>query len=228
MTGALVAGCGVAGALVGVWLPVDVVASEDGRTVAAGPSAIPATVLRRGWGRLMVLVTAGLWAGLAARFGAVWALPADLVFAAGLVALTVVDLRHQLLPRRIVVPLGVVTVALFGLAAAVTGAGDALTRAVLCAAAAFVGFAILRLANPAALGGGDVTLAAVLGLALGWQSVDAVVAGLALGAVLAAAVALVGLAAGRLRRDTALSYGPFLAVGALIVLLAAPSGHLLG
>jgi len=227
VTAALVAGCAVAGALVAVWLPVDVVPSEDGRTVAAGPSAIPTTVLRSGWGRLMMLTTAGLWAGLAARFGAVWQLPADLAVGAGLVALTVVDLRYQLLPRRIVLPLGAVALALFALAAAATGAGDALTRAVLSAAAAFVVFAVLRLVNPA-LGGGDVTLAAVLGLALGWQSVNAVLAGLGLGAVLAAAFALVGLATRRLRRDTPLPYGPFLAAGTLVVLLAAPSGHLLG
>jgi leader peptidase (prepilin peptidase) / N-methyltransferase len=228
VTAALIAGCAVAGALVAVGLPVDVVPSEDGRTVAAGPSAIPTTVLRSGWGRLMMLTTAGLWAGLAARFGAVWQLPADLAVAAGLVALTVVDLRYQLLPRRIVLPLGAVALGLFALAAAATGAGDALTRAVLCAVAAFVVFALLRLVNPAALGGGDVTLAAVLGLSLGWQSVEAVLAGLGLGAVLAAVFALAGLATRRLRRDTPLSYGPFLAAGTLVVLLAAPSGHLLG
>jgi leader peptidase (prepilin peptidase)/N-methyltransferase len=128
----------------------------------------------------------GALGGLAARFGAVWQLPADLAV------------------------------------------GDALTRAVLCAVAAFVVFALLRLVNPAALGGGDVTLAAVLGLTLGWQSVDAVLAGLGLGAVLAAVFALAGLATRRLRRDTPLSYGPFLAAGTLVVLLAAPSGHLLG
>ena len=107
MTAALIVGCGVAGALVGVWLPVEVVPSEDGRTVAAGPAPIPTTVVHEPWGRAMVLATAGVWAGLAASFGAVWQLPADLVVGAGLVALTVIDVRHQLLPRRIVVPLGV-------------------------------------------------------------------------------------------------------------------------
>ncbi len=228
MTAALIVGCGVAGAVVGVWLPVEVVPSEDGRTVAAGPTPIPETVVHEAWGRAMVLATAGVWAGLAASFGAVWQLPADLLVGAGLVALTVVDLRYQLLPRRIVIPLGLGALALFGLAAAATGAGDAFLRAVLSAAVAFVVFAVLRFVNPAGLGGGDVTLAAVLGLALGWQSVDAVLAGLGLGIVLAAVFALVGLAARRLRRDTALSYGPFLALGTLIVLLFAPSGHPFG
>ena len=176
----------------------------------------------------MVLATAGVWAGLAASFGAVWQLPADLLVGAGLVALTLVDLRYQLLPRRIVIPLGLGALALFGLAGAATDDGGALVRAVLCAVAAFAVFAVVRFVNPAALGGGDVSLAAVLGLALGWQSVDAVLAGLGLGIVLAAAFALAGLATRLLRRDTALSYGPFLALGTLIVLIAAPSGHLFG
>ena len=82
----------------------------------------------------MVLATAGVWAGLAASFGAVWQLPADLLVGAGLGALTVVDLRYQLLPRRIVIPLGLGALALFGLAGAATDDGGAIVRAVLCAA----------------------------------------------------------------------------------------------
>jgi leader peptidase (prepilin peptidase)/N-methyltransferase len=221
---ALVAGCGAAGGAVAVLLPVDVTASDDGRTVAAGPRPVPGTVLRARWGQAMVLVTAGLWAGLAARVGESWVLPADLAVSAGLVALTVVDLRQRLLPRRIVVPVGLLTLALLGLAAGLTNDGDALVRAVLCAAGAYLAFLLLRLANPGALGGGDVTLAALLGLILGWRSVTAVLYGLALGAVLAAVFALGLLASRRAGADTALSYGPFLAVGALVVLLAGPGG----
>jgi leader peptidase (prepilin peptidase)/N-methyltransferase len=225
---ALVAGCGVAGAAVAAWLPVDVVASDDGRTVADGPRPMPGTVLHQWWGRAMVVGTAALWAGLAARLGPSWELPAYLVFAAGLVALTVVDLRQRLLPRRIVVPVSAVTLALFGLAAGLTDDGDALVRAVLCAAGAYTAFLVLRLINPAALGGGDVTLAALLGLALGWRSVEAVLGGLLAGVLLAAVFALAALAARRVRADTALSYGPFLAAGAMVVILAAPSGRLWG
>ena len=228
MNPALVAGCGVAGAAVAVWLPVDVVASEDGRTVADGPRPAPDTVLRRGWGRAMILGTAALWAGLAARLGGSWELPAYLLVGAGLVALTVVDLRQRLLPRRIVAPLGAATLALLGLAAGLTNDGDALVRAVLCAAGAYVAFFVLRMLNPGALGGGDVTLAALLGLALGWRSVEAVLSGFVAGVLLAAVFALAALAARRVRADTALSYGPFLAAGAMVVILAAPSGRLLG
>ena len=224
MNAALVAGCGIAGGAVAVLLPVDVTPSEDGRTVAAGPKRMPATVLRTRGGQAMMLATAAVWAALAASIGASWVLPADLAVAAALVALTVVDLRQRLLPRRIVGPAFLLTLALLGLAAALTNDGDALVRALLCAGGAYLGFLVLRLVNPAALGGGDVTLAALLGLILGFRSVTAVLIGLALGAALAAVFALGVLATRRARPDTALSYGPFLAAGALVVLLAGPGG----
>jgi hypothetical protein len=63
------------------------------------------------------MIAAALWAGFAARIGAAWDLPASLVLSAGVVTLTVVDLRHQRLPRRIVFPVGPASVALLGVAA---------------------------------------------------------------------------------------------------------------
>jgi leader peptidase (prepilin peptidase) / N-methyltransferase len=228
MTVALIVGCGVAGAAVGVILPVDVVASPDGRTVADGPRPMPGVVIQQWWGRAMIVAAAALWGSLAAMIGATWVLPAYLVLGAGLVALTVIDLRHQLLPRRIVFPIGIATVILLAVAAIATPAGDNFARALACAAGAYLVFGLLRLANPRALGGGDVTLAGLLGLSLGWYSVAAAVAGLAVGAVLAALFAVVALAARRISRTTALTYGPFLVAGALLVLFAAPDGRLFG
>ena len=76
-------------------------------------------------------------------------LPAYLVAGAGFVALTVVDLRHQLLPRRIVAPVFAATLVLFGVAALATSNGDALLRAVACAVVAYLVFAVLRFVSPA-------------------------------------------------------------------------------
>ena len=228
MTAVLIVGCGIAGAAVGAVLPVDVTASPDGRTVADGPHPMPRVVLHTWWGRAMIAAAAALGAGFAARIGAAWDLPAYLVLGAGLVTLTVVDLRHQLLPRRIVFTAGAATVALLGVAALATDHGDHLLRAVACAAGAYVAFGLLRFVNPRALGGGDVTLAALLGLSLGWRSVAAAITGLAAGAVLAALFAVVALATRRIGRTSALTYGPFLVAGALLVLFAAPDGHLFG
>lgn len=228
MSAALIVGCGLAGGAAGAVLPVDVVASPDGRTVAEGPRPMPRRVLGRWWGRAMIIASGALWAGFAARIGASWELPAYLALSAGLVTLTVVDLRHQLLPRRVVVPTLTATIAGLGVAAVATTDGAALLRALACAAGAYLAFGLLRLVNPGALGGGDVTLAGLLGLALGWFSVAATILRLALGAILAAGYALVALATRRISRSTTLTYGPFLIAGALVVLFAAPDGHLFG
>ena len=54
----------------------------------------------------MVAIVCGVLFGvLAARFEDSWALPAYLVLAAALVALSVIDLEHYILPNRIVYPL---------------------------------------------------------------------------------------------------------------------------
>jgi leader peptidase (prepilin peptidase) / N-methyltransferase len=227
-TAALIVGCVVAGAAIGAILPVAVVASPDGRTVADGPRPMPSVVVHRWWGRAMMAAAAAIWAGFAARLGAAWDLPAYLVLGAGLVTLTVIDLRHQLLPRRVVFPVGAATVALLGVAAIATDGGNDFLRAVACAAGAYLAFGALRFVNPRALGGGDVTLAGLLGLSLGWFSVTAAITGLAVGAVLAALFAVVALATGRIGRSSALTYGPFLVAGALLVLYAAPDGRLFG
>src|ERR1700729_2496458 len=62
---------------------------------------------------LVEAATAGLFAGVAARIGFSWTLPAYLVLAAGLLALACTDMEHLLLPKRIVYPvLGLVGVLL--------------------------------------------------------------------------------------------------------------------
>jgi leader peptidase (prepilin peptidase)/N-methyltransferase len=225
---ALVAGCCAAGAALGPFLPVGVTASDDGTVVVDGPRPVPHVARRSPWGLAMILATATLWGAFAARVGWSWALPAYLVLSAGLVALTVIDLRDQLLPRRLILAVGILSAALLGVAAARTGTGDALLRAGISAAGAYLVFFALRFVNPRALGGGDVNLAALLGLALGWYSVRTVLLGLASGMVLAALFALGALAARRVRADTAFSYGPFLIAGAVLILLVAPDGRLLG
>jgi leader peptidase (prepilin peptidase) / N-methyltransferase len=225
---ALVAGCCAGGAALGPWLPVAVTPSDDGTIVVDGPRAVPHVALRRPWGRAMILATAALWGAFAARVGWSWPLPAYLALSAGLVALTVIDLRDQLLPRRLILAVGILVAALLAVAAVGTGAGAALVRAGLSAAGAYLVFFALRVVNPRALGGGDVNLAALLGLALGWYSVRTVLLGLAAGMVLAALFALGALAARRVRTDSALSYGPFLIAGAVLILLVAPDGRLFG
>ena len=74
------------------------------------------------------LVEAGcgvLFAAVAARFGASWELPAYLVLTAALLAISIIDLEHFIVPDRITAPLTVSALALLGLAAAADGTGGA-------------------------------------------------------------------------------------------------------
>jgi leader peptidase (prepilin peptidase) / N-methyltransferase len=164
-------------------------------------------------------LTVALFVGLALRYHDSWALPAFLAVAAGLVALSVIDLEHFLLPNRIVYPLALATVVLLALAALGDGDCGALGRAVLGGVAGMVTLGVLHLASPRSMGFGDVKLAFVLGLALGWLGWGELVLGLFCGFLAGAIVGIVLIALRRRGRKDHLPFGPFLAFGTLVVLL---------
>jgi leader peptidase (prepilin peptidase)/N-methyltransferase len=164
-------------------------------------------------------ITAVLFAGLALRYHDSWALPAFLALAAGLVALSAIDLEHFLLPNRIVYPLALATFSLLTLAAVGDGAWDALGRAVLGGVAGMVTLGVLHLASPRSMGFGDVKLAFVLGLALGWLGWGELVLGLFCGFLAGALVGVALMALRRRGRKDHLPFGPFLAFGTLFALL---------
>ncbi|SDY63777.1 leader peptidase (prepilin peptidase) / N-methyltransferase [Modestobacter sp. DSM 44400] len=91
-------------------------------------------------------------------------LPAYLWFIAAAVALTVVDVQHQLLPRRIVWPALAGGEVLLLLAAATTSAWEALLRAALASVALLVLHLLMALISPSGMRMGDVRLAGVTGL----------------------------------------------------------------
>ena len=110
------------------------------------------------------------------QFGFQWDLPAYLVLFAGLLALSCIDIERLLLPKRIVYPLTGLVAALLVLAAALTGQwGD--SDAVLCAIGLVCGVLRDEPHQPTLLGFGDVRLALVLGLSLGWLGVGYVLLG---------------------------------------------------
>ncbi|MGY2065763.1 prepilin peptidase [Blastococcus sp. SYSU DS0619] len=165
---------------------------------------------------LLELATAALFALVALRLGAVWELPAFLVVAGAGVLLAAVDLRHRLLPNRVVGPAAVATAVLLTGAAALGGSWGHLGRAALGAAALFVGYLVLALISPSGLGMGDVKLAGLLGLPLGWLGWDAVLLGAAAGFVVQAALALLLLATRRVGRKAELPFGPAMLLGAAL------------
>ncbi|WP_435123996.1 prepilin peptidase [Micromonospora tulbaghiae] len=188
---------------------------------AAGWAAVPVgrsfvTVPAGGAPRrsAFALIGAVVFGGLAAARGGEPALPVLLPVAAAGLVLAVTDVAALRLPDPLV---GVVALGGgLGLAAATAATGEPRRLAVAVAGAAlsFIGYALLALLPRARLGFGDVKLAAALGLPLGWLGWPALRLGLLLPHVLAGAAVLVMLAAGRVRRDTPVPFGPALLGGA--------------
>ncbi len=160
-----------------------------------------------------------LWAAATLRFGADWALPAYLVFFTSLLAISVIDLDLHIIPNRLVYPTIFVSIPLLALAATAEGDWGLFRRALLGAALAWLGLLVVHLISPAGMGFGDVRLAFVLGLFLGWLSLRHVLTGVFLGFLLGALIG-VGLMVFRVRsRKDAVPFGPFLAGGAILAVL---------
>lgn len=167
----------------------------------------------------VVLLTAATFAVLAARFGWDWALPAYLYFGAISVALADIDLATRRLPNAIVLPSYAVGGLLLLLPSALEPDWAAYLRGWIAAAALFTFYFLLAMIYPAGMGFGDVKLAGVLGLFLGWLGWGELVVGAFLG-FLIGAVAGVGLmVAGRAGRKTAIPFGPYMLLGALVAVL---------
>ncbi|MER6587341.1 A24 family peptidase [Micromonospora chalcea] len=202
MSALLVTGAALVGASAG-WVAVPV--GRSFVTVPAGDAP------RRG---AFALAGAVAFGGLAATRAADPALPALLLVAAVGLALAVTDVTALRLPDPLV---GMVALGGgLGLTAATAATGEPRRLAVAAAGAAlsFLGYALLALLPRARLGFGDVKLAAALGLPLGWLGWPALRLGLLLPHVLAGVAVLVLLAAGRVRRDTPVPFGPALLGGA--------------
>ncbi len=168
---------------------------------------------------LVELGTAALFATAGARFGADAVVPGYLLFFAALVCISAIDLEHFIVPKRIVYPVLFASVPLLVLAAAVGGRWTALRDAVLGGALAWGLLFVIHLVSPQGMGFGDVRLAGLIGVYLGWLSVGHVLVGLFL-AFLSAALTGVGLILVRRRtRKDKVPFGPFLALGAVAAVL---------
>jgi leader peptidase (prepilin peptidase)/N-methyltransferase len=128
-----------------------------------------------------------------------------------LVALAAIDLKTRQLPNMLTFPPAFVAVIL----RAVFDRAH-LADAALAGTGALLAFAVLAVILRGGMGMGDVKLAGMLGFLLGSAVVPALVVGIAAGGVTAAGL----LALRRARLDSSIAYGPFLALGGAIAILA--------
>lgn len=174
---------------------------------------------------LVEATTAVLMLSAYLHYGQTLMFIAAAIFLWVLLALSVIDIQFQKIPNVIVVPVGAVALAA---AAAqlflparylplVDGAG---------AQNAFIGFAIgggllmaIALVRPGGMGGGDVKLAAFMGIFLGRY----ILVGLFLGFLFGSIAGVFSMLALHKTRKDLLPFGPYLALGSLLTLVYGPA-----
>ena len=162
---------------------------------------------------LVEAATAALYAVVVVAHGSDVSLALGLLLVTVLVPAAAIDLEHRIIPNRLLI---VGVAAAFVIGVALDPAGE---PARLIAAAASGGFLLIALlAYPGGMGMGDVKFAAFIGLCLGRAVAPAMLAALIAGVIVGALViARSGASAGR---KTAIPFGPSLAVGAVLGIVA--------
>ncbi|MER7587218.1 prepilin peptidase [Micromonospora sp. NPDC127501] len=215
MSAAALVSIALLGALVGLVVPL---VSRRFATADARPRAIPLPQpVRRPW--VDPIVAASVFVGLAVAVGDDPALPVFLSVAAVGLVLARVDLACLRLPDPLVLVAGLLGLGGLTTAALLSGTPGRLLGALGGAAVAGAAHVLLALLPGSRLGFGDVKLAAVLGLPLGWLGWDALLAGLLLPHVLHGGLVLGLLAARKVHRNTLLPLGPALLAGAWLAAL---------
>lgn len=166
--------------------------------------------------RMIAGSTLGVIAGLAQ-------LLAFLYLAAISVALAMIDLDTHTLPNRIVLPGYAVGVVLLGASGTLSGDGGALLRAGVGMAAMWLLYLTMALAYPGGMGFGDVKLAGVLGLFLGFLGWQQLIVGAFAAFIFGGIFSLGLLALRKANRRSGIPFGPWMLGGAWIgVFFGAP------
>jgi leader peptidase (prepilin peptidase)/N-methyltransferase len=241
MTAAYVALAGVMGLMIGSFLNVVIARLPVGESLAKPASRCPkcetpikpydnipvvSWLLLRGRCRacgeqisarypLVELATAVLYVAVVLVKGADRDAWLGLVLVTLLVPIALIDFDRRIIPNRIVLPGAIAGIAIV----AATDSG-ALVQHLIAGAAAFLFLFVAALAYPRGMGMGDVKLAGMLGLYLGSAVAPAMLASFLSGSVVGGVIiARKGAAEGR---KTAVPFGPFLALGALVGLFVGP------
>jgi prepilin signal peptidase PulO-like enzyme (type II secretory pathway) len=141
-----------------------------------------------------------------------------------LAALSAIDIEHYRLPDLIVLPSLVASIPIIAVISLVESSSEQIQYA-LAGGAIYFGFLfVAHLISPRGMGFGDVKLAAVMGLYVGWLGTTftealalvlwAMLVGFASGSVFGFVVLL------RRRRNRPFPFGPFLAFGTVVAVLA--------
>ena len=165
---------------------------------------------------VLELATASLFVIFALKFRDDAVLPAFCILSATLVVQTWIDLQTQTLPREITFwGAGLGGVALI-VAAIINDEPERIWMAGLGAIIAYALMAAIYFGSKGGMGFGDVILAPLLGMYLGWLNPGIVAPGLFFGFIAGAVVGVAMMAGNKAGRRTAVPFGPFLALGTVV------------
>lgn len=179
-------------------------------------------------------LVAGLWAAAGARFGTTWEIIPVLILFAGLVAMGAVDLWVMRIPNRFIYGTHGLLIPAIVVVSLVDGEPGRIAGAAIGGVAYFGFLFLFHIVSPRRMGFGDVRLAGVMGLVLGWLGwrVDPagpwfsyplawVIWGALIGSLLGTLMGIGSLVARR--RSRPFPFGPALALGCIVVALAGES-----
>ncbi len=182
----------------------------DGRNFSQNPAFVPA----------VAAVGAIAGAGLLWRFDFTWELFAFALLTSALVSQSIVDAATHRLSRRITLSTIMLGAPLLVVAAFIRENPGRLVVSFFCSGLLFFAFLLLWAVSRGGIGGGDVRLAIVIGMYLGWLGASYVLVAVLVASVLAGLVALLLLISRRATRTTRLAFGPYLALGTLVSMFA--------
>lgn len=168
------------------------------------------------------IATLGAIAGVALlwRFDFTVELFAYALLTSALVGQSIVDAATHRLSRRMTTGTIVLGAPLLVIAAVVRNDLGRLVVSLACSMLLFVVFLLLWVLSRGGIGGGDVRLAIVMGMYLGWLGASYVLVAVMVASVCAGIVALLLLIGRRATRTTRLAFGPYLALGTLVSIMA--------
>ncbi|MDD6373780.1 MAG: prepilin peptidase [Bifidobacteriaceae bacterium] len=167
-------------------------------------------------GCAMAAVVAGaLW-----QIYPAWLLPNMLYLAAISIVVAYIDIDHHLILNVIVYPSYLVSLALLVLASAMMGNWEALKRGLICALILFVFYFVLSLIWPGGMGDGDIKLAFLLGMTLGWLGWKQFIVGAFMAFFVGGLVVLIQLTRKKVSVHGGIPFGPSMVVGTWIGIFA--------
>jgi len=141
----------------------------------------------------------------------------------GLVAMSVADIRVGLVPRKFLYPTLLLVVVGLVCASSVADDWHRILTGAVCGVVAFVVFFVIWFVAPRSMGFGDVRLAGLIGLSLGWLGYAEAYLGFLVAFVAGAIFGVTKMLVLGTGRKTKLPFGPALAAGAVVGVLWGPA-----